>query len=97
MARFRKRCDSWTVEIRRKGFKPIARTFDTKAQGEKRAAEVESKMLAGRYVVTREAESLTLGGKHTWLLNEKSQMSKKRSRFDLNNFWQHESLVNLCV
>jgi len=60
MARFRKRGDSWTVEIRRNGYKPIARTFDTKAQGEKWAAEVESKMLAGRYVDTREAESLTL-------------------------------------
>ena len=60
MARYRKRGDSWTVEIRRKGYKPIARTFDTKAQGEKWAAEVEAKMLAGRYVDTREAESLTL-------------------------------------
>ena len=45
----------------------------------------------------REAESLTLGGKNTWLLNEKSQMSKKRLRFDLNKFGQHESVISLCV
>ena len=60
MAYFRKRSGSWVVEVRRKGFAPISRTFDTKPQGEKWAAEVEAKMLAGRYVDTREAESLTL-------------------------------------
>lgn len=60
MVRFRKRGDTWTAEIRRKGFAPIARTFDTKAQAEKWAADVESKMLQGRYVDTREAEATTL-------------------------------------
>lgn len=60
MARLRKRGETWTAEVRRKGFKPIARTFDRKADAEKWVAEVEAKMLAGRYVDTREAETTTL-------------------------------------
>lgn len=61
MAYFRKRSGSWVVEIRRKGYEPISRTFDLKAEGEKWASEIEAKMLAGRYVDTREAEATTLG------------------------------------
>jgi integrase len=60
MARFRKRSGSWTAEIRRKGYAPIARTFDTKAEAERWASTVEGKMLSGRYVDTREAEATTL-------------------------------------
>ena len=60
MPRFRKRGNTWTCEVRRKGFKPIARTFDTKAQAGKWATNVESQMLKGQYVDTREAEVTTL-------------------------------------
>lgn len=60
MARIRKRGDSWQAEVIRKGFKPISRTFDRKADAEKWSKEVEAQMLGGRYVDTREAESLTV-------------------------------------
>jgi len=61
MASFTKRGQTWLYEIRRKGYRPIApRTFDTKAEAKRWAADFEGQMLRGRYVDTREAESMTL-------------------------------------
>jgi len=60
MARFLKRNSGWYVQIRRKGHEQIARTFDTKAEGERWALSIESKMGTGSYVDDREVLSIPL-------------------------------------
>jgi integrase len=60
MATFRKRGDSWYVQIRRKGQKSIGRTFNTKSDAERWALSIESSMGIGTYVDNRETLTTTL-------------------------------------
>ena len=60
MATYIKRKTGWLAQIRRKGHDTICRTFDTKAEAERWAIGVESKMGEGRYEDTREALTTTL-------------------------------------
>lgn len=48
------------MKIRRKGYPLVSRTFDTKAQGERWAQDVEIEMDGGTYVDRSEAERTTL-------------------------------------
>lgn len=50
----------WRAEVRRKGYKPTYRTFDTKLQAQQWARQVESSMDAGLYTDRTEAERTTL-------------------------------------
>ncbi|WP_293779761.1 site-specific integrase [uncultured Oxalicibacterium sp.] len=49
------------VQVRRKGFKPAQKTFETKKEAEAWAATTESEMFRGLYVDRSEAERTTLG------------------------------------
>lgn len=61
MAYIRKRGDfQWQAEIRKKGFPPASRTFNTRAEAEAWAAVIESEMVRGVFVDRSEAESTTL-------------------------------------
>ena len=60
MATFVKRGDSWQAKVRRKGYEPISRTFDTKAKAERWARDVEAEMDRGIYVDRTEAERTSL-------------------------------------
>jgi integrase len=60
MATYIKRKTGWLAQIRRKGHDTICRTFDTKAEAERWAIGVESKMGEGRYEDNREALTTTL-------------------------------------
>ena len=60
MATYTKRKDSWYAQVRRKGHKTIGRSFDTKADAEKWALIIESKMGVGTYQDNRETLSTTL-------------------------------------
>ncbi len=60
MAYYEKRGDSWRAQIRRKGFPTLSATFDTKAEAQRWAAEVEGDMSRGRFVDMREAEQTTV-------------------------------------
>ena len=60
MATFVKRGDSWQAKVRRKGYPPIARTFDTKLRAERWARDTESAMDHNTFVDSREAEQTTL-------------------------------------
>ncbi|SDO90671.1 Site-specific recombinase XerD [Pseudomonas congelans] len=60
MAYYEKRGDAWRAQIRRKGYPTISATFDTKAEAQRWAAEVEGDMSRARFVDIREAESTTL-------------------------------------
>ena len=60
MAYFEKRGDTWRAQIRRKGHPTLSATFDTKAEAQRWAAEVEGDMSRARFVDNREAQRTTL-------------------------------------
>jgi integrase len=60
MAYYEKRGDAWRAQIRRKGYPTLSSTFDTKAEAQRWAAEIEGDMSRSRFVDTRKAESTTL-------------------------------------
>lgn len=60
MASYQRRSGAWRAMIRKKGFPPLSATFDTKAEAERWAKEVETEMSRSRFVDTREADALTI-------------------------------------
>ncbi|MDH0758072.1 MULTISPECIES: site-specific integrase [Pseudomonas] len=51
---------AWRVKIRRKGYPALSASFDTKAEAQRWAAEIEGDMSRARFVDMREAERTTL-------------------------------------
>lgn len=76
MAYYEKRGDAWRAQIRRKGYPTLSATFDTKAEAQRWAAEIEGDMSRSRFVDTREAESTTLADALDRYLNEVSKTKK---------------------
>lgn len=60
MAYIQERGGYWRAEVRRKGYKPFYRTFDTQKQAQQWARRVESEIDAGTYIDRSEAERTTL-------------------------------------
>lgn len=60
MAYFEKRGESWRAQIRRKGYPTLSATFDTKADAQRWAAEIEGDMSRSRFVDVREAEQTSM-------------------------------------
>lgn len=60
MAYIKERGAYWRAEVRRKGYKPTYRTFDTQKQAQQWARRIESEMDSGLYVDRAEAERTTL-------------------------------------
>lgn len=60
MATFTQRSNGWFAQVRRKGHKSISRTFNTKAEAERWALQIEASMGVGTYTDNREALSTTL-------------------------------------
>ena len=60
MAYIQERGSFWRAEVRRKGYKPVYRTFDTQKQAQQWARRVEAEMDAGSFVDRTEAEHTTL-------------------------------------
>jgi len=60
MACIEKRAKYWRVKVRRKGYPEQTRTFDTRAQAEIWARDVESEMDRGVFLDRSEAERNTL-------------------------------------
>lgn len=61
MATIRKKGEfQWHVQIRKKGFEPITKTFDTKVDADNWAKVKESEMVRGVYTNASESESTTL-------------------------------------
>ena len=60
MATYQKRSGSWRAIIRKKGYPQVSATFDTKAQAERWAKQIETEMSQSRFIDTREADSLTI-------------------------------------
>ncbi|HET8550946.1 MAG TPA: site-specific integrase [Gammaproteobacteria bacterium] len=60
MATYIKRKTGWVVRVRRKGQKPVAKTFKKKLDAERWAASIETQIHTGSYVSTQAAERTTL-------------------------------------
>ncbi|RAR58781.1 hypothetical protein C7401_11297 [Paraburkholderia unamae] len=60
MAYIKQRGNYWRVEVRRRGYKPAYRTFDTKQQAQQWARRIETEIDAGSYIDRTEAERTTL-------------------------------------
>ncbi len=60
MAYIQQRGNYWRVEIRRRGYKPTYRTFDTKQQAQQWARRIEAEIDVGTYVDRTEADRTTL-------------------------------------
>lgn len=60
MAYIAQRGAYWRAEVRRRGFKPTYRTFDTRLLAQQWARKIESEMDAGIYIDRSEAERTTL-------------------------------------
>lgn len=60
MAYIKERGAYWRAEVRRKGYKPTYRTFDTQKQAQQWARRIEAEMDSGLYVDRAEAERTTL-------------------------------------
>ena len=60
MACFQKRSGAWRVIVKRRGYPTQTRTFDTKAEAEAWARQIEGEMDRGVFVSRAEAEATTL-------------------------------------
>jgi integrase len=93
MATFTQRNGTWLAQVRRKGHKSISRTFDTKAEAERWALQVEASMGVGTYVDNREALSTTLKECLTRYASEivPSKKGAKREMYRVN-MWSNDPL-----
>jgi hypothetical protein len=57
----RRTSGKWRVQIRRQGYRPLSRSFDTKQAARDWASEVEGKILIGELIDLGEARRTTLG------------------------------------
>ncbi|MGZ8200967.1 MAG: site-specific integrase, partial [Methylosarcina sp.] len=94
MATFTQFKTGWRAQIRRKGHKSIARTFNTKAEAERWALSIEASMGVGTYVDNRESLSTTLAECLKRYASEVVPHKKgaKRELYRIK-FWQDESLA----
>ena len=60
MAHISQRGEFWRAEVRRRGYKPVYHTFDTKQQAQQWARCIEGEMDAGSFVDRTQAERTTL-------------------------------------
>jgi len=61
MAYIKKRGEYWRAEVRRKGHKPVYRTFATQLKAQKWARRLEAKIDTSFYVDNSAAQKITLG------------------------------------
>jgi len=101
MAYISQRGDYWRAEIRRRGYKPVYRTFDTKQQAQKWARRIEGEMDSGSFVDRSAAERTTLAEAltryRTEVVPEKRHPYQEERRIDkwLKNDLAHRTLANL--
>lgn len=92
MAYVRKRLDSWEVSVNKKGFPRRSRTFNTKADAEKWARQIEAEMDRGVFVSRKEAENTTLSEALDRYEREHN-VKKVRQYTSLVNHWKRSTLA----
>ncbi|KVD51746.1 integrase [Burkholderia ubonensis] len=101
MAYISQRGEYWRAEVRRRGYKPVYRTFDTKQQAQKWARQFEGEMDAGSFVDRSEAERTTsadaLKRYRKEIVPEKRHPNQEERRIDrwLDNSLAYRTLANL--
>ncbi|ASV97592.1 hypothetical protein [Paraburkholderia aromaticivorans] len=101
MAYISQRGAYWRAEIRRRGYKPVYRTFDTKQQAQQWARRVESEMDSRAYVDRTEAERTTLRQAleryRREIVPEKRHPYQENRRIQrwIDNDLSHRTLANL--
>lgn len=93
MATFTKRGTyQWQAKIRRKGYPAVSNTFDTKAEAQRWATDVERDMDRGIFVSRTEAESTTLKEALNRYLREITPHKKgaKQEESRINTWKRHE-------
>lgn len=94
MASYFKRGDlQWQVKIRRKGYPPQSRTFNSRAEAEAWASTVESEMARGIFVSRHEAENTTMSEALDRYQQEISVLKKGASTEAIYiRYWNHHTL-----
>jgi integrase len=91
MAYFRKRSGAWEASIEKKGFPRISRTFDTKAEAEAWARQIEGEMDRGVFVSRKESENTTLSEALDRYISEilphKKQLRRETNRANALKRW----------
>ena len=85
---------AWRAKIRRKGYPALSATFDTKAEAQRWASEIEGDRSRARFVDMREAERTTLAEALDRYANEVS-VGKKGAKQELTriNKWKKHALA----
>lgn len=98
MASFQQKKSGWFVQVRRKGHASISRTFNTKAEGERWALQIEASMGVGTYVDNRETLTTSLSECFDRYATEIVPL-KKGAKRDLVRvkFWQREPLAKKSI
>ena len=93
MAAFQKRSGAWRALIRRRGYPPLTRTFDSKAKAETWARQIEGEMDRGVFVSRAEAENTTLADALDRYAAEVSSSKKTANREIYTiRWWQNSAL-----
>ena len=93
MAAFQKRSGAWRALIRRRGYPPLTRTFDSKAKAETWARQIEGEMDRGVFVSRAEAENTTLADALDRYAAEVSSVKKTANREIYTiRWWQSSAL-----
>lgn len=99
MASFRKRGElQWQVRISRKGFPPQVKTFNTRAEAEAWARQLESEMDRGVFVSRAEAEATTL--REAFERYEREIVTAKKGAVQegsIIRIWQTTDLANRSI
>ena len=91
VATIRKRNGQWQVQVRRRGFDPVSKTFQTRQEASGWAREVEGEMDRSAYVPRKAAESITVKALTDRYLREVSphKRSHRAMRYDLLSLGRH--------
>jgi len=101
MAYISQRGAYWRAEVRRRGYKPVYRSFDTKQQAQQWARKVETEIDSGAYVDRTEAERTTLREAleryRREIVPEKRHPYQENRRIQrwIDNHLSHRTLANL--
>jgi integrase len=102
VATIRKRKGQWQVQVRRRGFDPVSKTFQTRQDASGWAREIEGEMDRSVYIPRRAAESITVKTLTDRYLQEVApqKRSHRAMRYDLlalGRHFRHRTLATLTA
>src|SRR5690349_1649830 len=100
VATIRKRNGQWQVQVRRRGFDPVSKTFTTRQDATGWARQIEAEMDRNNYVPRKAAESVTVKALTDRYLHEVApqKRSHRAMRYDLlalGHHFRHRTLATL--